>query len=115
MSDNNYYDYEKEKPFNDVKDLKRQDAAKYLNRMGRGLNCRMDIPVLSVEDIRWAACVFKDLGNELESIVQTKKSDIIRIVSARNAMEGARFKLKLNTHPELTRSIKEKADKSKNW
>ena len=115
MSDNNYYDYEKEKPFNDVKDLKRQDAAKYLNRMGRGLNCRMDIPVLSVEDIRWVACVFRDLGKELESIVQTKKSDIIRIVSARNAMEGARFKLKLNTHAELTRSIKEKADKSRNW
>ncbi len=110
-----YYDEDKEKPFNDVKDLKRSDAAKYLNRMGRGLNCRMDIPVLSVEDIRWAACVFRDLGKELESIVEAKKSDIIRVVSARNAMEGARFKLKLNTHSELTKSIKDKADKSKNW
>jgi hypothetical protein len=114
MTENNY-NYEKEKPFYGVKDLKRQDAAKYLNRMGRGLNCRMDIPVLSIEDIRWAACVFRDLGKELESIVEAKKSDIIRVVSARNAMEGARFKLKLNTHSELTKGIKEKADKSKNW
>ena len=110
-----YYDEDKEKPFNDVKDLKRSDAAKYLNRMGRGLNCRMDIPVLSVEDIRWAACVFRDLGKELERIVDVKKSDIIRIVSARNAMEGARFRLKLNTHANETKAIKEKADKFKNW
>ena len=110
-----YYNEDKEKPFNDVKDLKRSDAAKYLNRMGRGLNCRMDIPVLSVEDIRWAACVFRDLGKELESIVEVKKSDIIRIVSARNAMEGARFKLKLRTHAENTKAIKEKAQKSSNW
>lgn len=112
---NHEHDYDKEKPFYGVKDLKRQDAAKYLNRMGRGLNCRMDIPVLSIEDIRWAASVFRDLGKELESIVEAKKSDIIRVVSARNAMEGARFKLKLNTHAEQTKAIKLKADKSSNW
>lgn len=109
------YDEDKEKPFNDVKNLKRIDAAKYLNRMGRGLNCRFDIPVLCIEDVRWAAAVFRDLGKELESIVEIKKSDIIRIVSARNAMEGARYKLKLNTHAEDTKAMKIKLDNMKRW
>ena len=109
------YNYEKEKPFNDVKDLKRKDAAKYLNRTGRGLNCRMDIPILCIEDVRWAACVFRDLGKELESIVEIKKSDIIRIVKARNAMEGARFQLKLNTHANETKALKIKLDNAKPW
>lgn len=111
----NEYDPDKEKPFNDVKDLKRKDAAKYLNRMGRGLNCRMDIPVLCIEDVRWAAAIFSDLGKELNSIVDIKKSDIIRIVSARNAMEGARFKLKLNTHADETKALKIKLDNAKRW
>lgn len=109
------YNEDKEKPFNDVKDLKRKDAAKYLNRIGRGLNCRMDIPVLSVEDVCWAACVFSNLSKELESIVDIKKSDIIRIVKARNAMEGARFQLKLNTHADETKAIKIKLDNAKPW
>ena len=112
MSDSDY-DHEKDKPLNGVKDLKRKDAARYLNRIGRGLNCRMDIPVLSIEDVRWAAAVFRDLGKELECIVEIKKSDIIRIVSARNAMEGARFKLKLNTHAKDTKAIKIKLDNAK--
>ena len=39
--------------------------------------------------------------------------DFIKAID--NAMEGARFKLKLNTHAKDTKDIKIKADKFKNW
>lgn len=115
MTDHSNYDFDKDRPLFGVDNLKKKDAAKYLNRIGRGLSCRMDIPVLCIEDVRWAACVFSDLGKELDSIATAKKSEIVRIVSARNAMEGARFKLKLNTHAEDIKKIKKEADKSKYW
>jgi len=82
------------KPFDGDRGLERRQLAQYLNRVGRGVNCRMDVPVLTIEDIKWAATVFEQLTKELTQLAfKDKRSDIWRILGARHAMESARAEL----------------------
>ena len=37
--------YQPVKPLDGMKDLDRKTVAKYFNRVGRGLNCRLDVPI----------------------------------------------------------------------
>lgn len=84
------------KPFDGEYNLKREKLAKYFNRIGRGLNCRLDIPVLTVEDVKWAATVLEDLAKELHRIAYyDERPDIWRITAGRLAIEGYRSKLAL--------------------
>lgn len=72
----------------------RQELASYLNRLGRGINCRMDIPVLTIEDIKWAATVLGELSKDLADLAfNDERVEIYRILSARHTMENARLKL----------------------
>ena len=81
-------------PFTDREKLARRELAGYLHRLGKGLACRFDVPALCLEDVRWAAAVFADLGRELEAIAYDgSRADIYRVLGARYAMEQARSRL----------------------
>jgi len=91
-------------------DLNRQQLAKYLNRVGRGINCRMDIPVLVIDDIKWAAKVFGDLSKELTQIAfEDPRTDIWRILAARYAMEAAKRELQTRNERKLATKARQKA------
>jgi len=82
------------KPFDGQANLERKQLAQYLNRVGRGVNCRMDVPILTMEDIKWAATVFERLSKNLGELAFTDdRSEIWRILGARHAMESAREEL----------------------
>jgi len=84
------------KPLDGEYNLKREKLAKYFNRVGRGLNCRLDIPVLTVEDVKWAATMLEDLTKELHRIAYyDDRPDIWRITAGRFAIESYRSKLAL--------------------
>lgn len=98
------------KPHDGEHNLNRQQLAKYLNRVGRGINCRMDIPVLVIDDIKWAAKVFSDLSKELTQIAfEDTRSDIWRILAARYAMEESKRELHQRNERKLAIKAREKA------
>jgi hypothetical protein len=91
MNNNEYTPF---KPFEGERNLDRKQVAKYMNRLGRGLNCRLDVPVLVLDDVKWAAKIFGELSQQLTQLAfEDKRSDIWRILEARYAMEGAKREL----------------------
>lgn len=94
------------KPHDGERNLNRQQLAIYFNRIGRGINCRMDVPILVTSDIRWAAKVFSDLSKALTQLGwEDERSDIYRILGARHAMENARAELaQVNRKEEAVRA-----------
>lgn len=106
--------YEAVKPFDGEYNLKKEQLAKYFNRVGRGLNCRMDIPVLTVEDVKWAATLLEDLAKELCQIAyHDERPDIWRIMAGRFAIEQCRSKLALRgdkkSSVKVMRKVKERS------
>lgn len=88
----------------------RKHLAHYLNRVGRGVNCRLDVPVLCVEDVKWASKIFGDLSKELANIAfDEKRPDIWRILGARYAMEGAKRELHVRNNRKLAKKVFEDA------
>lgn len=72
-------------------DTERKELARYLNGVGRGLNCRLDVPVIILEDIKWAGFVFEQLAKDLNKLAfDDERPDIYRVLAARYAMEGAK-------------------------
>lgn len=100
------------KPLDGEYGLERKQLARYLNRVGRGINCRMDIPVLTIDDIKWTAKIFHDLSKELSKIAfEDSRSDIWRILEARFAMEGAKRELHVrNNRQEAIKAFKKYKD-----
>lgn len=90
-------------------DLNRKELAKYLNRVGRGVNCRLDVPVLVMSDLKWAATVFGELSKKLTDLAwDDQRPEIYRILAARYAMESARFRLaQTNKKSEVTKLAKQ--------
>ncbi len=94
--DNDQYDTKPVKPLDGMMALDRKTVAKYFNRVGRGLNCRLDVPILTIEDVKWAAKTFEELAKKLQQIAfEDKRSDIWRILEGRYAMENASRELKI--------------------
>ena len=94
--------YEHVKPFDGERDLNRKQLAKYFNRIGRGVNCRLDVPVLVMEDIKWAAKTFSDLSAQLTKLGwEDERSDIWRIMAARSCMEMARSALHTSNQKDV--------------
>ncbi len=86
--------YEPVKPLDGMRDLDRKTVAKYFNRVGRGLNCRMDVPILVIDDVKWAAKIFAELSQQLTQIAwEDDRTDIWRVLEARYAMENAKREL----------------------
>lgn len=91
------------KPFDGENNLERKQIAHYFNRVGRGVNCRLDVPVLTVSDVKWAAKTFSDLSKELTRLAwEDERSEIWRILAARSAMEGARASLATTNKKETS-------------
>jgi hypothetical protein len=104
------------KPFDGQSNLERKELAKYLNRVGRGVNCRLDVPILVISDIKWAATVFERLSKELTQLAFVDdRSEIWRILASRAAMETARSELmQKNQHKtSLKLAAKAKEDEEK--
>lgn len=98
------------KPFDGERNLERKQLAGYLNRIGRGVNCRLDVPLLVTQDIRWAAKVFSDLAKRLTELGwEDERSDIWRILEARHAIEGARGQIARQNQREEALQLAEKA------
>ena len=86
--------YEPMKPLDGMKDLDRKTVAKYFNRVGRGLNCRVDVPLLVIDDIKWAAKIFGELSKNLTQIAwEDRRTDILRVLEARYAIEASKREL----------------------
>lgn len=100
----------------DHKEPNREQLAKYLNRVGRGINCRIDVPVLVLEDVKWAAKVFGDLSRELTKIsFEDTRPEIWRILGARYAMESAKRELHLRNERKTAQKVFRKAAERGNY
>jgi hypothetical protein len=98
------------KPFDGERNLDRKQLAGYLNRVGRGVNCRLDVPLLVTSDIRWAAKAFSDLAKRLTELGwEDERSDIYRILEARSAIEGTRALLARHNERETSLQLAEQA------
>jgi hypothetical protein len=97
--------YEPVKPLDGMKDLDRKTVAKYFNRVGRGLNCRLDVPILVMDDVKWAAKIFGELSKDLTQIAwEDERTDIWRILEARYAMEAAKRELHTRNEKKISKS-----------
>jgi len=96
------------KPLDSISGLERKQLAKYFGRIGRGVNCRLDVPVLVIGDIKWAAKIFGELSAKLQHLgFVDERSDIWRIMAARSHMEQARSDLAIvNKKEEATNVYK---------
>lgn len=97
------------KPLDGERNLERKQVAKYMNRLGRGLNCRIDVPILTIEDIKWAAKIFGELSKQLTHVAfNDERSDIWRILEARYAMEDSKRELHYRNQRKDTVKISRK-------
>lgn len=107
--------YQPVKPLDGIRDLDRKTGAKYFNRVGRGLNCRMDVPILVIDDVKWAAKIFAELSQQLTQIAwEDDRTDIWRVLEARYAMEGAKRELHQRNEKKVGKSEYTKL-RSKNY
>ncbi len=94
--------YQPVKPLDGHRDLDRKTVAKYFNRVGRGLNCRLDVPILVIDDVKWAAKIFGELSKDLTKIAwEDDRTDIWRVLEARYAMEAAKRELHLRNEKKV--------------
>ena len=97
--------YQPVRPLDGQRDLDRKTVAKYFNRVGRGLNCRLDVPILVIDDIKWAAKIFGELSKDLTKIAwEDDRTDIWRVLEARYAMEAAKRELHLRNEKQVGRT-----------
>lgn len=94
-------------PFDGRDRVSKDDFSKYLKRVGRGLNCRLDVPILNIEDLKWAATIFSQLTAELNELAyKDGREDVIRVLAGRYAMEGAKRELfRRNERKEVAKRI----------
>ena len=98
------------KPFDGQRDLTRKQLAGYLNRVGRGVNCRLDVPLLVTSDIRWAAKAFSDLAKRLTELGwEDGRAEIYRILEARSAIEGTMSLLARHNERDTSLALAEQA------
>ena len=82
------------KPLDGQFGISRAQLASLFNRTGRGINCRLDIPLLTKEDLKWAAKTFFDLSKALNELAFVDaRSDIWLVLAARSNFEYARSQL----------------------
>ena len=76
-------------------DKKRQELANYLGRSGRGVNCRIDMQILGLEDIRRAAYELDRLAKSLQKIAEaTDQNDVLSVLSARHEFTKTKVQVK---------------------
>lgn len=94
-------------PFDGRDKVSKDDFSKYLRRVGRGLNCRLDVPILNLEDLKWAATIFAELTAQLTDLAhKDQREDVIRVLAGRYAMESAKRQLfRRNERKEVAKRI----------
>ena len=98
--------YQPVKPLDGQRDLDRKTVAKYFNRVGRGLNCRLDVPILVIDDVKWAAKIFGELSKDLTKIAwEDDRTDIWRVLEARYAMEAAKRELHQRNEKKVGKAV----------
>ena len=76
-------------------DKKRQELANYLGRSGRGVNCRIDIQILTLEDIKQAAFELGSLSKSLQKIAENDdQNDVLQVLSARHEFTKTKVQIK---------------------
>jgi hypothetical protein len=87
-------DFDGSKPVS-VTNKKRQELANFLGRSGRGVNCRIDIQILTLEDIRQAAFELGRLSKSLQKIVESDdQNDVLQVLSARHEFTKTKVQIK---------------------
>lgn len=75
-------------------DEDRKTLARMLNGMGRGVNARLDVPLVVLNDLKWAAIVFSDLADAFKSIAfETDRPDVYKVLAARMTLDDAKYRL----------------------
>lgn len=76
--------------FQDKDDASRQELATYLCSVGQPVNVRLDIPILSVQDVKWTATLLEKLAKDLTEVAFGEgKVPTIRILQARSRISRA--------------------------
>lgn len=70
----------------------------YIKQFVSGHCARLTIPLVSVEHIRAAAAVFRELADDLHEVVQERVGTFPSVLHARAAMASANRKLKGGAH-----------------
>lgn len=69
----------------------RTELSKLLNGLGRGVNARLDIPVVTLNDVKWAAYVLEDAVKKLTQLAfEDERPDVYRVLAARWVMDNAK-------------------------
>lgn len=72
----------------------RKELSKLLNGLGRGVNARLDIPVVTLNDVKWAAYVLDEAIKRLKELAfEDSRPDVYRVLAARWALDNAKFML----------------------
>lgn len=81
--------------FQGQEEATRGEMGAYLHAVGIGLNCRFDVPVLNINDVKWAAVHFAELAETLKHLAYVDERDeILRVLSARYQMMQLRDRLR---------------------
>lgn len=82
----------------------RKELARMLNGLGRGVNARLDVPMVVLNDVKWAATVFEQLAKELTKLAFTdERQDVYRVLAARWVLDNA--KVMLHSKNKRTESL----------
>jgi len=74
---------------------KRLELANFLGRSGRGVNCRIDIQILTLEDIKQAAYELDMLSKNLFKIAQNiDQNEVFQVLSARHEFTKTKVHIK---------------------
>jgi hypothetical protein len=74
---------------------KRLELAKFLGRSGRGVNCRIDMQILTLEDIKRAAFELDRLAKNLQKIAENlDQNDVLQVLSARHEFTKTKVQVK---------------------
>lgn len=72
----------------------RKELSRMLNGLGRGVNARLDVPMVVLNDIKWAATVFDELSKQLTQLsFNDDRPEVYRVLAARWAMDRAKVVL----------------------
>jgi len=75
--------------------LKRAELATFLGRSGRGINCRVDMQILTLEDIKRAAVELEMLAKALQKIAENAdQNDVLQVLSARHEFTKTKVQVK---------------------
>lgn len=69
--------------------------AQYLANLGQPMNCRLDIRLTSMEELKKAAVLISELNKALNHLTfEDERDPVLRVLIARDAMQHARMGLK---------------------